>query len=368
MDNVFIKKAAEYNPAQLSAAVDDAFTCLGIDIKSFAGKRILIKPNLLMKRKPEEATTTHPEVVRAIIKALKAAGADNITIADSPGGPYAKQYLSMIYNDAGYTKLAAEENVSLNFDTGFERFPCTDGETCKSFNIIGPIINADVVINVAKLKTHAMTGLSGAVKNLFGAVPGLQKPEMHLQYPHISDFCNMLVDLCLTVRPTICFVDAIVSMEGDGPSGGTPKSTGLLFASANPYALDRVLCKTINLDESSVYTVVHSLRRGLCAEKFSDIKLCGDALTVFDDFRMPASHNVNMFEKLPKPITAVMKRIFEKKPKITCKKCVGCGKCAESCPAHTIAMENRKAKIAYKKCIKCFCCHEMCPVKAIEIK
>lgn len=299
-------------------------------------------------------------------------GVKNITIADSPGGVYTKAALTGIYQATGMEEVAKETGVSLNFDLGTTHCPQPDGIVCKAFDLINPIAQADFVISIAKLKSHCMTGLSGGVKNLFGCIPGLTKPEFHWRYPKEDDFCNMLLDLCETVKPGITFVDAVVSMEGDGPSSGDLRQTGLLLAADNPYQLDLVLSHVINREPDTIRTIHNAIARGLCPADYEKIPQTGNELPVFSDFKMPRSRTVDFQSNIPKPLRGICKpvidRFFTPKPVIDLKICIGCGKCAESCPPHTISVVNRKAVINRQNCIKCYCCHEMCPVHAISVK
>ncbi len=363
---------SDYDQRAVQQAVDRLFALLRADEKIDPSWKITVKPNLLMKRRPEDGTTTHPAVVRAVVRHLKALGVRDITIADSPGGVYTKPILTGIYRDTGMEAVAKETGASLNFDLGTTHRPQPDGVMCKAFDLINPVAQADFVISIAKLKSHCMTGLSGGVKNLFGCIPGLTKPEFHWRYPKEDDFCNMLLDLCQTVKPGFTFVDAIVSMEGDGPSSGDLRKTGLLLAADNPYELDRCLARVMNRDPETLPTVRNSIARGLCPAKFEDIPRTGAELPVFQDFKMPRSRTVDFQSNIPKPLRGICKPIIERfftpRPEVDPKICIGCGKCAESCPAHTISVENRKAVIHREKCIKCYCCHEMCPVHAISVK
>ncbi len=363
---------AEYDVKLAEEAVSRLFSMLHLETVIRPEWKVTIKPNLLMKRRPEDGTTTHPAVVRAIVKNLQKLGVSRITIADSPGGLYSKAALAGIYRATGMEAVAEETGAVLNCDLGTTHCPQPDGVVCKAFDLINPIAEADFVISAAKLKSHCMTGLSGGVKNLFGCIPGLTKPEFHWRFPQEKDFCNMLLDLCETVKPGATFVDAIVSMEGDGPSSGELRKTGLLLAADNPYQLDLALSHIIGREPDSILTIQNARERGLCPLNYNELELAGDPLPVFSDFKMPRSRTVDFQSNIPRPLRGICKpvidRFFTPKPVIDRKICIGCGKCAESCPAHTISVVNRKAEINRANCIKCYCCHEMCPVHAISVK
>ncbi len=335
----------------------------------FLGKRVLLKPNLLMRRRPEEATTTHPAIIRAAAEAVRQRGAASLLLADSPGGPYQKAWVSGIYHTCGMQQCG----VPLNEGFGHHLAAYPEGQVCRQFDLIDAAAQADVIVNLAKMKTHAMTAMSGGVKNLFGTVAGLQKPGMHYQYPKLEDFCGMLVDLSLLLRPVFTLVDGVEAMEGNGPSGGQVRRTGLLLAGEDVWSLDRVLCHLMGFAPEQVGTVAQSIRRGLCPERLEDIPLDDPEglCAPIPGFRHPDSvgHDFSSYVPgfLQRPFRFVRDRWLLPHPVIDTARCIGCGKCAESCPPHTISIENHKAVIHRKHCIRCFCCQEMCPVRAIRI-
>lgn len=369
---ISVQTTPSYDRETVQAAVDRHFDLLDLDRRIPPTGKITIKPNLLMKRRPEDGTTTHPSLVEAVIRRVQKVSNAQITIADSPGGPFTRAALEGIYKASGMEEVARRTGAVLNYDTGSTHVPNPEGELCKAFDLINPIAGADFIISICKLKSHCMTGLSGGVKNLFGCIPGLTKPEFHWRYPQERDFCGMLLDLCGTVKPGITFVDAVVSMEGDGPSSGDLRQTDMTLCATNPYELDLVLTKVIGRQPEDIPLVDCARERGLCPSSADGVELCGDPLRTFADFRMPRSRTVDFVSSIPKPLRGIcepiIRRYLTPRPKVLTNKCVGCGKCAESCPAHTIAIVDRKACIDRSKCIRCYCCHEMCPIHAIQVK
>lgn len=364
-----------YDQDKVCEIIDSFFEKLHADRLIAPGCKVVIKPNLVIRRSPDEATTTHPAVVAAVIRAVKRLGAGEITIAESSGGLYNKAAMNAIYSGCGITAVCEQENVLLNQEFGYRQVDCPDAVLCHQFSIIDPIIDADVVINIAKLKTHAMTGLSGCVKNMFGSVPGLGKPEMHCQYPDMADFQQMIVDLCALTAPAISILDAVMCMEGDGPTGGSPRHVGALLGGLNPFAVDVAACRLIAVEPENIHMLRHGVNRGFAPSSLSEIELIGDDLESLRvaDFRQPKSQTKNIVDFFPKflqPIVAKGKNVIAPRPVINKKNCVGCGKCAESCPQHTITVDKaaHRAVIDYSRCIKCYCCHEMCPARAIDIK
>jgi uncharacterized protein (DUF362 family)/Pyruvate/2-oxoacid:ferredoxin oxidoreductase delta subunit len=369
VDKVSVMSCDSYDIDRLEEIIEQQFCEFEAEkpiIKK--GDTVVIKPNLVIRRRPDEATTTHPEFVAAIIRAVKRRGATAV-IAESPGGPYTKAALRSIYADTGMTGIAEREGAQLNFDIGFEPVKSNAGHVVSSFDIISPIVHADAVISAAKLKTHGQMTYSGAVKNLFGSLPGLMKPEFHYRFPEKPAFASMIVDLCETVSPTISFIDGIVGMEGNGPTGGSPKKLGLVFAGTNPHALDLVACSFIGFGPDKIPTLAEAARRGLCPADISELEVTGDGANSKQvKFKAPDSISLDFVSKLPKFLKEPIGKVLTPRPVIVKSGCIGCGKCAESCPQHTIEIKNGKAEINYSKCIKCYCCHEMCPKRTIKIK
>lgn len=374
MPAVSVLKTPSYDPSVLARAVDSHFAFLNLDSLIEPSMKIVIKPNLIMRRAPEEGVTTHPALVAAIVKKLRSLGCQNILIAESGGGPYTEPLLRSLYKGCGYTAMAEETGVPLNYGTGSREVE-GEGRITHRFTVIDPIAEADLVINVCKLKTHGMTMMSAAVKNLFGAVPGLMKPELHMRYPEKEEFCRMILDLNAAIPNVISFVDAVVGLEGDGPTGGTPKEVGLTLCSADRYALDLVNAAVLGMKPAEIIMLRQSIEDGLCPADLSQITLLGDvpadALCAAGPFQPPHSKQTDFTSHFPaflRPTVKKVTKLIQPKPVIRKKDCIGCGKCAESCPAHTIRIENRIAVIDRTACIHCFCCHEMCPKQAIDIK
>ena len=367
MSKVSVKKVSTYSPELLDKAVEEQFSSLGIRDDIRPGMRVTIKPNLLTGRKPDFAITSHPELIMAIIRWLKKEGITKITVADSPGGLYTPSALKAIYSVCGYGMF--EEH--LNYDCSFREIHTPESFKTRSFNIITPLLETDYIINVAKLKTHSMTGVSAGIKNMFGSIPGLQKPEMHYRNPDLDDFSNMLLELSLTAKPDLTVIDAIDGMEGNGPSGGDKRHLGLIFASKNVYAQDWEAVKIMGLAPESISMLRQAREKGLFDPQ--ETELVGDAVApASPPFKLPDTKNLDFTGFLPaflkKPAGFIMRKLLKPLPNVKPEKCIGCGKCAESCPQQIITIIDRKAIINKKTCISCFCCQEMCPAHAIEVK
>lgn len=373
--DVYVQQANYGEPARLANIIAGFIVSCGLDAKLNPNTKVVIKPNLLSKNIPEKAVTTHPDVLHGTILALQHFGVKHITVADSPGGLHTAAIMRGIYKVCGIQAVCDATGATTNLHNESAEVPAPKSRLVKKFNLLRPVAEADVIINLPKLKTHMMTGMSGAVKNLFGTVPGLEKAEFHMHFPEKQQFGVMLVDLCETLHADLHIVDGILSMEGDGPGSGTPRQTGLLIAGCSPYTVDLAICRFIGMDPMTIPFLQAAHSRGLCPERIAPEQLHGEqaALEPFKDFILPASYegSINFVDKLPKFLRPVGNRVAKfaaPKPVIRKKRCIGCGKCAEICPHHTIAMQGGRAVIDYGPCIKCFCCHEVCPVKAIDVR
>lgn len=369
--NVYFAAAANYDQQTVDAAVEQLF-CQLPAAQALGGKRVLLKPNLLAKHTPERAVTTHPALVRAVIRAVRRRGAASITVADSPGGVYNPGILRSIYKVSGLTDVCREEGAALYTDCKSREVPAK-GQVVKQFTLLEPVLDCDVIINLPKLKTHMMTGLSAATKNLFGCIPGLQKAEWHMRFPDKERFGGMLVDLLCTVKPGFAILDGILAQEGDGPAGGTPRMVGIVAAAEDHLQMDLALCRMLGIRPKDVPYLNAAIGRGLCPEQFDPAcaKGEGELCRPIPGYRLPSSWgSVDFADKAPRAVrwaVPAVERLLAPRPVINKSRCIGCGKCAEICPQHTITVQG-KAHIHAARCIRCFCCHEMCPVKAIDTR
>ena len=213
-----------------------------------SGQRVLLKVNLLSKASPERAVTTHPEIVRALIRSVRDAGGVPV-VGDSPAGPNTAGQIRALHETTGIARVCADEGAELVlFDDDAMRVANPRGALYGAFTLGREVVEADVIISLPKFKTHGFMMFTGAVKNLFGCIPGLEKAQYHLKVPDRDDFGDMLVDLMLACRPTLAVMDAIVGMEGNGPAGGTTREIGAVIASADFVALDVVASAMAGLD------------------------------------------------------------------------------------------------------------------------
>lgn len=358
-----------YEEELIYSAICRSMEALGIDKDMRPDLKVAIKPNLVMAKSPDFPVTTHPFVIKAVARWLNEHGVTNITLAESSGGLYNAEYMKNVYRVCGMYQL--EPAVTLNMDFSARTVNCREGFSNHSFHIITPVLDADYVINICKLKTHCMTGYSGGIKNLFGTIPGLEKPQMHYRWPDLRDFSRMLLELAQTVAPQLTIIDAIDAMEGNGPTGGTSHPLHLLLASRDLYTQDYFAAGLMGIDPMEIEMIRQAVDSGLA--KPDELALAGDPVPDgLMPFQVPDTIDLSFTETLPrflrKPAAVILGRLFKSYPHLNKELCVGCGKCAESCPAHIIKIENRKARFTKKGCISCFCCQEMCPMKAISVK
>ena len=366
---VWLSRCGGYAPEELLRQVEEAFDALGVWEELKPGMQVVIKPNLVMSSKPDAAIATHPALVAAVGKCVQKAGAD-VIIAESPGGPYTPAAMKAVFRGCGYADMAKECGFTLYTECKSREVSLPGAVRCRQLSVVEPFLTRDYLIDLAKLKTHSMVGFSGAVKNLFGTVPGLQKPELHCRFPEKQPFSEMLVDLCDFLKPDLCFLDGILAMEGNGPTGGSPRKVGVLGASKSPYALDVCGAALIGLEPESVLMLKEAHRRGLGPIFPKECQLLKEQVETLaqPDFVKAKASSTDFLDRLPKFLRPAAKKLTTPTPKIRKKECVGCGKCSESCPQHTITIRDGKAVIDYKQCIRCFCCHEMCPKHVIDIR
>jgi uncharacterized protein (DUF362 family)/ferredoxin len=367
------------------------------------GWRVVLKPNILRAASPDSAIITHPAVVRAVALMVKEAGATPI-LAESPAGPFNSGMLRLAYSRGGYDKVAEETGLELNYDVSSIQVSHPEGRLIKRLDILKVIDEADAVIALPKFKTHNLTRLTGATKILFGVVPGVTKFGYHAKLQNAMRFSEMLVDVITYVKPVLNVMDAIVCMDGNGPSGGEPYMANLLMASADPYAMDVVGATLVGMEPLSLPPLKVAAARGLTTGRVEDVQVLGVPL---DDARMEGFRygtatavDTGIFPRIvrrfgrkvvaarttegalataatdyssldtgstPKSVRAWVTRQVVANPQAN-ERCIGCGVCVRSCPVQAIELVDKRAHMDWNKCIRCYCCHEVCPENAVDLR
>lgn len=374
---VSLVKCNTYNQEEVDKAVKNAIDLLG-GIENFVkpNQTVALKVNLLMKATPERAMTTHPAIVEAVAKLVLQAGGKPF-IVDSAGGPFTSGYINNIYTASGMKAVADKLHIPLNQDFSFEEVENPCAKVGFKFPIVSAIKNADVIFNLSKLKTHSFTGYTNAVKNMFGVIPGLTKVEMHGKYRDLDTFMDFLFDIhtYLGNKLVLNITDAVIGMEGFGPSNGTPKQVGAIIVGQNAVCVDVVATKLITLTPQNTPCIKKAIERGLITEDLP-VQVLGEKVEdmLAKDFKTIEPNNFKPYANyVPKFLQGTVHRLMTKRPVISKHQCKGCGKCHDHCPAKAITMcttkQNKKfAQINYNKCIRCYCCQELCPFGVVKVK
>lgn len=367
MSTVLLKECPDYSPEKVRAALESAIADLGGLDWVCPGMRIGIKLNLCAAMKPEAAATTHPVMAAELTKMLAERGAE-VILGDSPGGPFLAPMMSRSYKLCG-VELCEEAGGKLNTDYGHITAEFPEGVSIRSFAYVRWMHECDEIISFCKLKSHGLMGMTAAVKNLYGVIPGTYKSEYHYLHPDPADFADMLVDLNEYVRPRLCLCDAVEIMEGNGPTMGSPRHLGLLLASDSPYELDRLGAALLSIKETEVPYLPAAERRGLTED--TDCSAMAAPYRLSDFVRSGATSSwfirTAQDRGIRKLAKHVMYRTLSSRP-APGRDCIGCGHCAENCPAKAIAIKDGRAVIDRRSCIKCFCCQEFCPVGAMKVQ
>lgn len=362
-----IQKCADYTEEQVKLALEALLLPFGsITNLVKPNDLVLIKPNMLSCKDPDKAATTHPALLKQLALICIKAGA-KVVIGDSPPAIFgrAQQY----WQKTGFEAAAQESGAQLfSFESDNKRLMSFVSNKRKAeVPIIEIFFKADVVINFCKMKTHNLTKITGATKNLFGLIPGLQKAQWHKIFPAADTFGNFITDLASNLPCKLHIMDGVVAMDGAGPAGGDPYKMSLLLASTSPVALDMAFCKVIGIEPDSVQTISHAKKIGWGPKSLDEVDYQGpdfDEIKV-KDFRVPNISKITNY--IPWKIFDPFKKLFVSVPHLKEDRCIACGRCKQICPAKAITIDSR-ANFDYKKCISCFCCMEVCPLDIIEAK
>ncbi len=361
---VSIEKCGRYDLAEVSGHLASLLAPHG-GMEAFVskGERVLLKPNLLKAAPPAKAVTTHPVLVEAVVRVVQAAGGVPL-IGDSPGIGNIKKIFD-VTGMAGVAERTGAELIELKESIEIEM---PEGATFKTLEVSKEVLHADKVINLPKVKTHAQMYVTLGVKNCFGCIVGKRKPQWHFKAGVTREhFAELLLDIYSVVAPTLTIVDGILAMEGNGPGGGDPRHVGLLFASPNALAMDRVITRALGLDPTEVPLFHVAEKRGMKGVGPEDIEVVGPSVEdICIKGFVPAQVVDMMFG--PPFLRRYFKEAVTAKPLIDHGKCTLCNDCVTTCPTEVMSVKDKKIDIYYRDCIHCFCCQEVCPEGAISPK
>lgn len=361
---VVVVRASDYELGSVRPAVEQALDLIGgLESVVRPGARVFVKINHLPPPSPpERGIITHPKLAEAMLILLRDI-TPHITIGDdihlaNPDG----------FTVSGYRDLCRRLSVELlNLrERGFVRIPCA-GVILREVFLARAVAEADVLINLPKLKTHSLTLFTGAVKNMYGAIPAGLRTRYHGEYPKPTEFSQLLVDIFSVAKPHLTVMDGIVAMEGAGPANGALRSLGVVLASRDAVAVDAVASWIIGIDPFRVGTTKAANERGLGVGNLQGIEVLGEPIEAVPDFHLPPITAGEIVGRFPRAFTGFVTRRLRSQPKVIIKRCVGCGACAAACPTEAAQLRSGKARIDRRRCIQCMCCHEACRFGAITL-
>jgi uncharacterized protein (DUF362 family)/Pyruvate/2-oxoacid:ferredoxin oxidoreductase delta subunit len=372
---VYLSKCEEYECLLLKEKMKEGLSAIGFDPARFAGRRVALKPNLLSASPVEKAVVTHPEFFRAALQLVKEHGGLPVLV-ESP----AFQPLRKVIRKTGYDRILLEEDCEAADTKETAVLFYEGGSGYRRFEVAGALFEADIVLSLPKFKTHGITYVTGAVKNLFGFIPGLNKGQWHVRAHTKEAFAAFLMDYYEALhrgfeRPKqyLHVMDAIMGMEGEGPgTAGRPRKIGALVVGDDGVAVDAVAVHIVGLDKSKVRTLVLGERRGLGVASLQKIDLRGSRPEEFDvaDFVPPRSETRFNMGRWPMN-TNLFKNLFVERPVPSEMRCTLCYQCRTICPAGAISRTDNNEGVPsydYTKCIRCYCCMEICPEAAIHLR
>ena len=352
-----------YNQELVSNVIDKSLNNIGgLNKYIKPGYKVLIKPNLLSAKSPDKAVTTHPTIVHAVVEQIQKIGAE-VTIGDSPAG--ISRPIEYYWDITGMKEVADATGAKLIALEKNGVVKCTiEG---KNYFISKPVIDADVVLNLCKMKTHGLTLFTGAIKNIFGTIPGVAKGDFHKIAPKIEAFSKILVDIYRAVSPQITIMDAILAMEGDGPTSGNVKKAGFILASTDPVAIDTIAAHIMGFKQNEILTTKIAYEKNVGNNNLDQIKIIGSEINKLNvgNFHLPSNRIINF---IPEILLKFIGKFIWIRPKANTQKCKRCELCISNCPVKAMKSKGGLPIINYTHCIKCFCCDETCPHDAIDQK
>lgn len=328
--------------------------------RKWSGKKVLIKPNMLNSRSPQSGCNTHPAIVKTVTKWLLDAGAE-VTVGDNPGtfGKSSNEECAkgsgIAEASLGFYKNIGQDAVNVEIKSRF----------VQQVAVSKAVLEADIVVSIPKFKTHTLTQITGAIKNMFGIIVGGDKARMHGISGTYKNFSELLVDIYQIRIPDLVIMDAVVGMEGNGPTSGNLRLIGNIIASDDGVALDSVMTYMMGKQPEKIHIFKVAKERKLGETDISKMDIIGK-LEIIKDFQMPSTFLCNIAGRLGN--NQIFRFFMERKPVILPEQCKGCGICAKSCPVGGITLVDKIPVINRKICIKCYCCQELCPNDAVELR
>lgn len=361
MQDVALVKCDRYQSPDVEDAIKTAVDLVG-GMNAFVkpGDRVLVKPNMLQAHAPERRVTTDPTVLSAVLRLVLDAGGKPI-VADSPAMESARR----VAKKSGLGASADFFQVPIQALGSPVRVPTPSRSVYRSLELSRDALDADVVINLPKLKTHTYMHLTLGVKNLFGTVVAQRKAEWHMAAGLDREaFANMLLDINRTIAPALTIMDGVYGMEGRGPNNGDSRAVGVIAASADALALDMALIRTLGVNPSSFPLFSAAVKRGLVQKDFNNITRLGDAADlVLKDFAVPQTGIQISSSGF---LGSLTRRHIIARPIQNTQKCAACGKCVKVCPPQALTLKEHKLAFNYDTCIRCYCCQEVCDEDAID--
>ncbi len=364
---VSIVRAHDYDYAEIYAAMEKGIELVGGLAKIVPlGSKVFVKINHLSPPSPaEKGIVTHPVFVEVVLGLLKEVGAD-ITVGDD-----IQSGTGDGFQVSGFRQMCQRAGVRLTNlrEAGFVETVCS-GHFLEKVYLSRILLDADVIINLPKLKTHSLCIFTGGVKNMYGTIPTGHRTKFHAEYIRSEDFSQVLTDIFSAIKPQLTIMDGIIAMEGEGPAAGSLRRLGVILTSQDTVAVDAVATKIIGLNPMDIHTTRYSNERGLGVGNLQNIEIVGegiDSVTV-PDFKPPTSAVNTLARRVPQGLPRFILRELSIKPSIIERRCTGCAECEKICPVGAILVSSNTAKIDYGICIQCMCCHEVCRFDAIVPK